>query len=136
MFAQYHIEINQAALGELFGPTALAAINQANLRQDSLIGQIGHPEYHFDDGRKAGVSALADGLAFVDRQQQLLLTSLQQNNPPEAWKAFGRLGHAVQDFYAHSNYVALWREHYAQSTGETIQPLDAGVLTDARLAFG
>lgn len=49
MLTQYHIEICQGALVSKFSGRALSTIIEANIAQDDLPGQIGHPEYHFDD---------------------------------------------------------------------------------------
>ncbi|HSO27507.1 MAG TPA: hypothetical protein VLS48_05515 [Anaerolineales bacterium] len=61
-----------------------------------------HPEYHFDNNR------LTAGASYIRRQRDLALHNLKQHKPRPAWQAFGRLLHAAQDFYAHTNYVRLW----------------------------
>jgi len=97
----YHRQVLQRALGAQVSARALAAITRANLNQDNLSGLVGHPEYHFDDG------LFAESLKYIEDQRAL---AAQAAWPAKAWAAFGRLSHAAQDFYSHSNYVALWME--------------------------
>ncbi len=73
MQAAYHIDITHQALRSCFSAPALAVIRAANLGQDSLRGQIGHPEYHFDDNN------FQQGLAYIRYQRQLIHKAL------EAW---------------------------------------------------
>lgn len=126
----YHIEITHEALGASFSQEALQAILEANLRQDRLSGQIGHHEYHFDH------SAFAAGYSYMDLQRQIILLSLTVEEPSPAWQAFGRLTHAAQDFYAHSNYVRLWQAQNPELPPEQINPLDASLLASPRLVSG
>lgn len=49
MFTQYHRSITLDALGDYFSAHALEIILRSNIGQDNLAGQIGHPEFHFDD---------------------------------------------------------------------------------------
>jgi len=102
MLKPYHIEMTRLALGEHFSSDALEKITDANLYQDRLLGQVGHDEYHFDG------SAFEKSYAYVEEQRALTISSLLANDALSAWSAFGRLTHAVQDFYSHSNYVDLW----------------------------
>ncbi|MFM8320909.1 MAG: hypothetical protein ACKOC5_08350, partial [Chloroflexota bacterium] len=129
-----HITLNRLALGPHFGPAALQAITAANLQQDRLRGQIGHPEYHFDDCR------FAESYAYIERQERLLFIALDNGQTALAWAAFGRLIHCAQDFYAHTNYVRLWsaREQAAgrPSGAAHIPPLDPELLGSPRLVSG
>ncbi len=109
MLKPYHRQICQRALADLFSPTALAVIIATNLAQDGLRGQIGHPEFHFDD------SAFEASAAYLADQRQVALAALQAGTALPAWQAFGRLTHAAQDFYAHSNYLSLWAALHAQA---------------------
>jgi hypothetical protein len=102
MLKPYHIEMTRLALGEHFSSDALEKITDANLYQDRLLGQVGHDEYHFDG------SAFEKSYAYVEEQRALTISSLLANDALSAWSAFGRLTHAVQDFYSHSNYIDLW----------------------------
>ncbi len=101
MKAVYHRQILARALGARVSPRALKAIYRANVWQDRPSALIGHPEFHFDE------NAFAEALAYVEECRALAAGA---ESPAEAWAAFGRLSHTVQDFYAHSNYVALWME--------------------------
>ncbi len=105
MNTRYHVEITRQALAGRFDETALQAIVRANLGQDRLSNLLGHPEVHFDD------SAFAEGEAYMAGQRRHAVAALvEQNNRPAALAAFGRLLHGRQDFYAHSNWVALWAD--------------------------
>jgi hypothetical protein len=116
MLIQYHKSITRKALGERFSPRALKAILAANLKQDDLLtGQIGHDEYHYDN------NAIAESDRYLEEQRMLTLSALQDDDPPTAWAAFGRLVHTAQDFYAHSNYVDLWLSH-SNNNGQTPPP--------------
>jgi hypothetical protein len=110
MLTQYHRQICQQALESVFSPNVLEIIIQANISQDHIRGQIGHPEFHFD------ASAFEAGNAYLEEQRQIILDNLSSRaDPTPAWQAFGRLTHAVQDFYAHSNYLALWAARFPKS---------------------
>jgi len=117
MLSLYHHQITTDALGKQFSPTALAAIIQANLHQDDwqyLLG--GYPHHHFDD------SEFERTYAYLDQQRQIILETLILDTlPTPAWEAFGKITHALQDFYAHSNYIHLWLDQNApdHDNGET-----------------
>ena len=116
MLIQYHKSITRKALAERFDPRALRAILVANLKQDDLLtGQIGHDEYHYDN------NAIAESDRYLEKQRRLTLSALQNDDPPTAWAAFGRLIHTAQDFYAHSNYVDLWLARF-DGNGRTPPP--------------
>jgi hypothetical protein len=103
MEAKYHRQMLVQVLQPHFNQSDLNLIIRANLRQDRPLGQL-HPEYHFDN------SAFAAGEAFIRQQRQLALAAYAANQRQAALAAFGRLLHARQDFYAHSNWVRLWAE--------------------------
>ncbi len=134
MLKQYHIEICQRALARKFSGRALSTIIEANIAQDDLPGQIGHPEYHFDD------SAFELGYVYLEEQRKIILDTLSpKNNVSLAWQAFGRLTHSAQDFYSHSNYLALW----AQSTSgnelpppHQVEALDMEIINHPDLRSG
>jgi hypothetical protein len=98
-----------------FSPRALQVILKANLDQDRLWGQIGHPEFHFDDNR------FAESYAYMEQQRQEIRAALSAGMASPAWQSFGRTLHTAQDFYAHSNYVQLWL------TGRSPMPLPAEI---------
>jgi hypothetical protein len=118
MLKPYHIEITRLALGEKFSPQALEKIIAANLYQDRILGQIGHDEYHFDG------SAFEKSYRYVEEQRALTVSSLREDNVSSAWAAFGRLTHAVQDFYAHSNYIDLWLASQSGGTAPVATEID------------
>ncbi len=157
MLSAYHTQLTLQALAGRFSPRALQAIVAANLDQDRLSGLIGRPEFHFDDNQ------FTRGQAYLEAQRGMILTTLRdtpfagpQPGPAPhpclpAWQAFGRLAHAVQDFYAHSNYVALWYAREMDRRGrrnggkaamqqsprpEEIPPLDPTILNSPALCSG
>jgi hypothetical protein len=133
MKRRYHITITNEALHGRVVPHALRIIVSANASQDGLDGQLHHPEFHFDD------NGLAEGQAYLDEQRNLLVQAVKAGQNRPARQAFGRLIHAAQDFYAHSNYVALWLGR--QPAGRVpkpgdIDPLNPAVLSDPGLRSG
>ncbi len=127
----YHRKLLERAIGERVSPRALEVIIAANLGQDALSGLIGHPEYHFDD------NAFEAGHAYIQEQRALVLQVVRDDRPIEdAWRAFGRLTHAAQDFYAHSNYVTLWTSRLTPDMPPEIAPLDESLLSSPDLCSG
>jgi len=102
MRTKYHREITSKALAPYFSHRALSVIVRANIWQDSLLGQIGHDEFHFDN------NAIEQSCMYIQKQHELVIANLEEHRAIKAWRAMGRLTHAAQDFYAHSNYIALW----------------------------
>lgn len=143
MLKPFHIEICQRALGSTFHPEALKIVQAANLAQDHLCGQIGHPEYHFDD------NSFNLSYDYMDQQRQIVLDTFLSRNENSssiirkditpAWKAFGRLTHVAQDFYAHSNYIHLWVGTYGSNelpSPEEVEALQPGILHHSELRSG
>jgi hypothetical protein len=133
MDAAYHRAITLQALGGVFSARALKVILAANLSLDGLIGQLMHPEYHFDD------NAFAAGEAFLQARRAEVRPYLEAGKPDDAWRAFGKLTHAVQDFYAHTNYVTLWLRQTARKPDQTpaeIDPLRSEILSSPELKSG
>ncbi|MBI3159366.1 MAG: hypothetical protein HYZ26_07195 [Chloroflexi bacterium] len=135
MKAEYHRQLCRESAGEFFAPEALEAVIAANTGQDAILrGFFGHPEFHFDESR------FAEGWAYVESQRGVIRRALQNGAPLEgAWAAFGRLLHAVQDFYAHSNYVRLWAAHYGEADlppAESFDGLNEHLLNHPDLRSG
>ena len=129
----HHVEITSEALQTRVSAHALQIIISANLSQDNLEGQLRHPEFHFDN------NGLAEGQAYLDGQRDLLVKAMKAGHNRPARQAFGRLIHTAQDFYAHSNYVALWLQRMSSERTpqpEDIDPLNPGVLSDPDLRSG
>ena len=138
----YHIEITHQALADKLSPSAYQSILVANLGQDKLRYQIGHPHIHYDD------NCLAEGDSYMARQRELAVAALSEGQGPAAWVAFGRLIHSAQDFYAHSNYVKLYLEERLSSNSQAqnpnsqrlpaqeIEPLDPAILNHPSLHTG
>lgn len=120
------------ALENLFSPRALEIIIRANLNQDSVAGLFGHDRYHFDN------SAFDESYRYINEQRGLVLASLMIPGLTPAWSAFGRLTHAVQDFYSHTNYVSLWFAQYNGSppAASVIDPLQKNLIESPRLFSG
>ena len=131
MDSQYHVQLLTETLGDYFSPLALEQIIAANLGQDTLLYQLGaYPHYHFDNNK------IARSLAYVDAEHAYIGTS---RSTAAQRAAFGRLTHAVHDFYAHSNYVDLWLAAHgglAATTAAQIDGLDISLLTHPRLYSG
>jgi hypothetical protein len=133
MLRAYHIEMMHLALDRTFSPFALEKIIAANLHQDRLLGQIGHDEYHFDN------NAFDKSYAYIEEQRALAVSALMANRAPSAWSAFGRLTHTAHDFYAHSNYIALWLARQPQGTRLSpaeVDPVDSDFLHSGALRSG
>jgi len=133
MLTRFHIEMMHSALGDLFSQRALEKIITANVRQDRLRGQIGHPEYHFDQ------NAFDNSYAYIEEQRALTISALSSNDVHSAWSAFGRLTHTVQDFYAHSNYIDLWLACQPEGTrppAAEVDPLDPELINSPSLRSG
>jgi hypothetical protein len=132
MIAAYHRLILVRALDKRVSQRALNQITAANLKQDAWYYQIIHPHFHFDN------DAFKTGNAFVASQRKIVIKALKNKDPFTAWKAFGRLSHAIQDFYSHSNYIALWLAGYGEvdPSPEKIDPCDAALLDSPQLKSG
>jgi len=121
-----HKEITEEALKDFeFSHYALKRINQAGRHQDlKLIKFAGiswfifgyKPEYHFDrygwdeSGKSGHVIAFARGRNYVNKQKHEIIKLLREGPHDNYIKALNKLGyalHALQDFFAHSNYVDL-----------------------------
>ncbi len=137
MLQKYHVEILQRALAGTLSPAALAKIIDANVNQDRVSAQLGHDEYHFDN------NAFEKSYAYIEEQRSLVVSSLQGEDAPSAWSAFGRLTHTVQDFYAHSNYIDLWLALHTNGSRpapllvDPVEPviLEAEVLRSGKLYY-
>jgi hypothetical protein len=115
MLISIHDEMTREALGSRMSPRAIEVIIAANIKQDDLRGQFGHNEYHFDN------NDFDKAYAYLKEQRGYVLASLMSPGVLSAWIAFGRLTHAVQDFYSHTNYIAMW---LAQHNGTPPPPAE------------
>lgn len=135
MRGRYHRQITTNALEKYFCPSTLAIIIQANLHQDSLKYLLGaYPHYHFDD------SAFDQTYTYLEDQREIIFKTLIHDLPIDmAWKAFGRISHTVQDFYAHSNYVRLWWQQNRQKSHlrpDDIDPLLPELINHPHIITG
>lgn len=131
MKEKYHRAITEQALRPHFDPAALEEVVRANLGQDVIRYQFGHDHFHYDN------NSFAAGDAYIEEQRRAVIEALQGGGPVSlARAAFGRLTHTAQDFYAHSNYTALWREMHPEAAPDAIDPYLAEVLSDSRLKSG
>lgn len=128
MLIPIHEEMTREALSAHFSSRALEVILAANRKQDALHGQIGHDEFHFDVDIDKGIN-------YVKEQRGYVLASLLSPGVLSAWIAFGRLTHAVQDFYSHTNYVTLWLDQYPGTppTAPEIDPLQKDLIESPKL---
>ena len=134
MLIHIHEEMTREALSACFSPRALEVIIAANCKQDSLPGQIGHDEYHFDN------NAIDEGYRYIKEQRGFVLASLLSPGVLSAWIAFGRLLHTAQDFYAHTNYVPLWLDAHAHNgtppTPPEIDPVQKSLIESSEIRSG
>lgn len=131
MKEKYHRAITEQALRPHFDPAALEEVVRANLGQDAIIYQFGHDHFHYDN------NSFAAGDAYIEEQRQAVIQTMRGGGPASlARVAFGRLTHTAQDFYAHSNYTALWRERYPGAAPDAIDPYLAEVVSNSRLKSG
>lgn len=127
-----HRAITEAALREHFSQAALREIVSANQGQDALRFQFGHPYFHYDD------NSFAESDRYVAGQRSAAVAALDRGDASAARAAFGRLTHAVQDFYAHSTYIPAWIERFGGSPPppQAVEILDADLLRDPALHSG
>jgi hypothetical protein len=102
MNSYFHTLITIDALGDKFSEDALNEVIKANLMQDSIIGQVFHNEYHYDNNK------ITLSNTYIKNQKLDCLQAISRSSIKSARKAFGRLIHTAQDFYAHSNYAKLY----------------------------
>ncbi len=119
MLTSIHTAMTHEALDSRMSARAIEVIIAANLKQDNLSGQFGHDEYHFDN------NAFDKAYAYVREQRGYVLASLMSPGVLSAWVAFGRLTHAVQDFYSHTSYISMW---LAQHNGTAPPPSEIDPL--------
>lgn len=134
MFPRYHRQVTHAALNAFFGEVELEEVISANLAQDHISGQIGHPEFHFDD------SEFLRTYAYLANLKSNILDGIGSGSKLADSRAnFGRFTHAIQDFYAHSNYIRLWAQKH-QVTPENwngdIEFMDKAIINDSQLISG
>ena len=101
MNSYFHTLITIDALAENFSENALMEIIRANVKQDSIIGQVFHNEYHYDNNK------LSLSHQYIQDQSHICMQAISKSSIKSARRAFGRLIHTAQDFYAHSNYAKL-----------------------------
>lgn len=130
MKTQFHRAITVKALSAYFRAEALETIVGSNLGQDALRYQFGHDHFHYDS------NSFAVGDAYCDELRHLVVVALQKTEATQAREFLGRLTHTVQDLYAHSNYVGLWREIYPGATSDEIDPQLPEIMKHPRLHSG
>lgn len=133
MLIPVHAEITSQALGKELAPQVLEVVIQANKKQDWIMGQIGHSEFHFDNDQ------ISEGQEYLQKQREAVFTALDKLELISAWMAFGRLIHTAQDFYAHSNYVSMWLKKFevgAWPLAAEIDPMDGEILFSGLLRSG
>jgi hypothetical protein len=101
MNSYFHTMITIDALAENFSENAIKEIIRANVKQDSIIGQVFHNEYHYDNNK------LSHSYQYIQDQKRICMQAISKSDVKSARRAFGRLIHTAQDFYAHSNYAML-----------------------------
>lgn len=134
MLPRYHREILKQALLDRLSPSVFETVVAANLDQDHwLRGQIGHPEYHFDQ------NAFSKSWDYMERNRAMIRPALELGDALSAQRALGRLTHAGQDLYAHSNYVPQWLSRFPKAEyppAEEIDAFDRELLEGGNLRSG
>jgi hypothetical protein len=133
MLKPVHAEMMRRAVGDKFSQRALAVMIDANVRVDSILNQLGHDEYHFDN------NSFERSRAYIEAQRALIRSMLERGEVKHAWEAFGRLTHTAQDFYSHSNYVDLWlaiQPNGLVPAPNEIDPLDDALVENPSLRSG
>ncbi len=130
MKTRYHREITNEALEEYCVPSVLQVIVEANIGQDSLIYQFGHDHFHFDNNSFAASNRYCEDLHLET------VNAVRKSDYFSAWKSFGKLTHTVQDLYAHSNYVKLWKQSRPGTGAEVIDPVSNEILGSIDLRSG
>jgi hypothetical protein len=108
----------------------LETVITANLGQDALRYQFGHDHFHYDS------SFFCEGDAYCEEQRCTVVAEMVSAQTHLARQAFGRLTHTVQDFYAHSNYVNMWRKLSPDASPWEIDPEQHDILHSSRLYSG
>ena len=130
MKAKYHREITVQALSSYFRVEVLEPIISANLGQDALRYQFGYDHFHYDN------NSFGKGDSYCEDLRHEIIIELKRANGLAAQQSFGRLTHTVQDFYAHSNFVVLWREFFPDATPQVIDPDFQAILRSPNLCSG
>lgn len=130
MQTKYHQLITRSCFETWFSETALQAIINANIKQDSVRNQFGHDYIHFDG------CAFDAGFKYIDDQYLRLYEGIALTRHQDAWTALGRITHSWQDFYSHSNYVLLWIDEQNRLAPDEIVPDDEHLLTHEKLISG
>jgi hypothetical protein len=132
MLIPIHEEMTREALNSRVSPRALEIIIAANRKQDALSGQIGHDEYHFDN------NAIDEGYRYINEQRGLVIASLLSPGVLSAWIAFGKLIHAAQDFYSHTNYVSMWLDQHNGTPPDPseINPVQKSLIESPKMRSG
>jgi hypothetical protein len=132
MLISIHEEMTREALKTRVSPRALEIIVAANSKQDGLLGQIGHNEYHFDN------NAIDEGYRYINEQRGFVLAALLSPGVLSAWVAFGRLIHTAQDFYAHTNYIPMWLDQYNDTppAPPEIDPVQKSLIENPKIHSG
>lgn len=133
MLIPHHIEIIRQAIDAEVSPRALDAIIRANIGQDSLLYQLGHDHFHFDNNQ------IEKSYAYIEGQRALVRPALERGDAPSAWQAFGRMTHTVQDFYAHTDYIPRWLSLFDGRTPpapDEVDPVSSEILNHPDLHSG
>lgn len=132
MLIPIHEQMTREALSAHVSSRALDVIVAANRKQDSLRGQIGHDEYHFDN------NAIDAGQRYINEQRGYVIASLLSAGVIPAWVAFGRLTHSAQDFYSHTNYISMWLDQHngTPPTPPEIDPVQKSLIESPNIHSG
>lgn len=101
MKKRFHIQMTRSALRGL-SSDCIQKVIDANLGQDAVVGGVFVPEYHFDD------CCFKEGINYIAEQRRIIQDNCSKEGCEgldEVLAALGRILHAIQDFYSHTNWV-------------------------------
>jgi hypothetical protein len=101
MKPRFHTQMTRSALPGL-SETCIQKVIDANLGQDAPIGGVFVPQYHFDD------CCFRESINYIAEQRQIIRDNCSKtgcDGLDKVLAALGRILHAIQDFYSHTNWV-------------------------------
>ncbi|WP_238325492.1 HET-C-related protein [Leptospira inadai] len=121
-----HGEMTEEVLRSLgFSKKDIELVSNANKGQDYHQGT---PKFHFD-GAENFQQIMSGGMKYIEEQWDLINGEKSTKN--EILQAFGRIAHAIQDFYSHSNYVELYLKNVGDPEGKVVSPVDVPTFFEA-----
>ena len=113
---------------------AVKIVADANNEQDNPALPYQH-KFHFDrNDSMSHAQAFSDGVGYI-REQMGLVQQFGKSKPKEALEALGRALHALQDFYAHSNFIELGQSDKEAIESALLQGSGTGAPSTLKLTW-